>query len=246
MAAYGSAHLVGSIPLRNAEDALEAAAHVLGERALRLPDGETGPRADWIVWQYPVLNACPEFEVCPPGHHPYQSLPRLRLRSTTTDAVVLGELGYVTAARVGYEIFSRLKRERIVPAHCRFQISLPTPLSPIAAFIDPADQSQVEPVYEQRLLEELDEILAVLPHDQLAIQWDTNFEFAMLVGELPCWFSDVRAGIVERLLRIGSRVPESVELGYHLCHGHDRPYLPAGRDSRARVEIGRASCRERV
>ena len=27
----------------------------LGDRVRRLPDGETGPRADWIVWQYPVL-----------------------------------------------------------------------------------------------------------------------------------------------------------------------------------------------
>ena len=32
-----------------------------------MPDGETGPRSDWIVWQYPVLSSRPEFEVCPPG-----------------------------------------------------------------------------------------------------------------------------------------------------------------------------------
>jgi hypothetical protein len=33
------------------------------------------------------------------------------------------------------------------------------------------------------------------------------------------WFTDVHGGILERLRRLGERVPPGVELGYHLCYG---------------------------
>ena len=67
MAATGGALMVGSIPLRSTEDVFRTVAGALGDRLRRIPDGETGPRSDWIVWQYPVLNARPQFEVCPRG-----------------------------------------------------------------------------------------------------------------------------------------------------------------------------------
>jgi ubiquinone/menaquinone biosynthesis C-methylase UbiE len=119
-------------------------------------------------------------------------------------------------------------------------VSLPTPLSPICAFVSDGDQAVIEPLYEQRLLEELSEITATLPQDQLAIQWDANFEFAMLDGALPSWFSDVRAGVVERLLRLGSHVPNHVELGYHFCHGHNRPHPPKGREVKSQTDVANA------
>ena len=65
--ASGGVLLVGSVPLRSAEEVFQVMAAELGDRVRHLPDGETGPRSDWIVWQYPVLSSRPEFEVCPPG-----------------------------------------------------------------------------------------------------------------------------------------------------------------------------------
>src|SRR5215813_14884154 len=60
-------HLVGSVPLSSSEEVFRTAAEGLGDRLRRVPDGETGPRSDWIVWQYPVLSARPQFEVGPPA-----------------------------------------------------------------------------------------------------------------------------------------------------------------------------------
>jgi SAM-dependent methyltransferase len=154
--------------------------------------------------------------------------------------VSFGELGYAAAARDSYQVFARLKRAKMIPEHCRLQVSLPSPLSPISAFISSTDQAVIEPIYERRLLEELAEISETLPHDQLAVQWDANFEFAMLDGSLSAWFDDVQAGVVERLVRLGSRVPDDVELGFHLCHGHSRPYGPPGRDVRTKVLVANA------
>ncbi|MEP6659433.1 MAG: class I SAM-dependent methyltransferase [Acidimicrobiales bacterium] len=239
--AAGGALLVGSVPLRNADEVFHTVARALGDRIKRLPDGETGPRSDWIVWQYPVLSSRPEFEVCPPGDHPYRSLPRLRLRDGAAAAALRFEdLGYSQAAIASYQVFARLKRDGLIPAHIRFQVSLPTPLAPISAFIAPEHQAVIEPIYEARLLDEVTAIVDAVPHDQLAIQWDTNFEFAMLDGTLPTWFEDVRAGIVERLLRIARRVPADVQLGYHFCHGHERLDRERAHDARSMVEIANA------
>src|SRR5687768_1452447 len=92
--APGGVLLVGSVPLRSAEEVFHTMAGALGDRARRIPDGETGPRADWIVWQYPVLSSRPEFEVCPPADHAYRSLPRLRLcDGANPDTIRFEDLG---------------------------------------------------------------------------------------------------------------------------------------------------------
>jgi ubiquinone/menaquinone biosynthesis C-methylase UbiE len=213
-------HLVGSLPAENAERAFRIVADEVGDRIRRLPDGETGPRADWIVWQYPVLSARPEFEIGPPELGFYRPLPRLKLRSDVdASGLRFGTLGYATAARASFRDFALLKRDGVIPSSARFQVSLPTPLAPISAFVALSDQAAVEGPYESRMLAELAEIIETIPRDQLAIQWDTNFEFGMLEGVFPAWFEDVKAGILERLLRISRRVPPDVELGFHLCYG---------------------------
>jgi len=233
-------HLVGSVPLASPEDVFRTVAAGLGDRLRRVPDGETGPRADWIVWQYPVLSAQPQFEVGPPGPGPqYRALPRLRLRSgERADGIRLENLGYAQAAIASYRVFARLKRDGAIPAACRFQVSLPTPLAPISAFVAAEDQAALEPIYEARMLAELAEIVGAIPHEQLAIQWDTNVELGMLEGVLPVWFADVRGGILERLLRLSRHVPPAVELGYHLCYGDSqRRYLAEPADAGKLVQI---------
>lgn len=236
------AHLVGSVPLANADEVFRTVAAGLGDRLRRLPDGETGPRADWIVWQYPVLSSRSQFEVAPPAPGFYRALPRLRLRPGEDGADLrLGSLGYAEAALGSYATFAALKRDGVVPRGCRFQVSLPTPLAPVSAFVALADQEAVERAYEAAMTVELEQILDRVPHEQLALQWDTNFEFGMLDGHFPVWFDDVRAGVLERLLRLGRFVPPEVELGYHFCHGHDEQAarrLPA--DAGRMVEVGNA------
>jgi SAM-dependent methyltransferase len=236
------AHLVGSVPLSDAEHVFRTVGRELGDRLRRLPDGETGPRADWIVWQYPVLSSRPEFEVAPPTPYAYRALPRLRLRSGESgDDLAFEQLGYAEAALSSFRTFSVLKRDGEVPRGCRFQVSLPTPLAPISAFVSLDDQALAERAYEAAVVLEVERILADLPHDQLALQWDTNVEFGMLEGDVPVWFEDVRAGILERLIRLGRLVPPDVELGFHFCLGHDetRPrHVPA--DLASMVEIGNA------
>src|SRR5437867_246591 len=235
-------HLVGSVPRAGPEAVFRAIAAEIGDRVRRIPDGETGPRSDWIVWQLPVFTTQRQLEVVPPGPDSWRPLPRVRLADgARPESVTFGALGYADAAISSYRVFARLKRDGLVPVGCRFQVCLPTPVAPISAFVVPEHQVLLEPVYEAQLLGELRAILEDVPTDQLAIQWDTNFEFGMLEGIFPVWFDDVKGGILERLLRLSRHITPDVELGYHFCYGdvqHRHFKEPA--DTRKLVEVANA------
>ncbi len=232
-------HLVGSVPLASAEVVFRTVAGEIGDRLRRIPDGETGPRSDWIVWQLPVFTSQPQLEVVPPGPDSWRPLPRVRVaEGARADSVIFEALGYADAAIASYRVFARLKRDGHIPVACRFQVSLPTPIAPVTAFVVPDYQGVLERAYEERLLRELRLILQEVPHDQLAVQWDTNFEFAMLEGLFPVWFEDVKGGILERLLRLSRQVPPDVELGYHLCYGDVRHrHFKEPADTRKLVDV---------
>ena len=208
-------HLVGSVPMADSATVLRTCAEHLAGHISRLPDGETGSRANWIAWQRAVFSACGQLQTT--GDEPTASF---RLKPGIAAAEVsLGDLGYAAAAHASYEAFARLKSEGAIPAQLRFQVSLPTPLAPVQLYIDADDRAAFEPIYERAMQIELDGILDVIPHDQLAIQWDTAVEFGVLEGVFPAFFDNPFEAIVERLLRLGLAVPETVELGYHLCYG---------------------------
>jgi hypothetical protein len=212
-------HLVGSVPLENAEQVFRTANDILGGRLRRIPDGETGVRTNWIGWQAGVLMQHPLFERVPTDSA-YSPLPHFRLRAPTpAEAIRFENLGYADAARASWATFQRLRQAGALPAGTRFQVSLPTAVATVAFFVTPADQAATEPGYEARLLEELREITETVPHDQLAIQWDVAVEFGILEGVFPTGLQADEAGLIARLVRLGEAVPADVELGYHLCYG---------------------------
>ncbi|MSQ71698.1 MAG: hypothetical protein EXR27_10495 [Betaproteobacteria bacterium] len=110
----------------------------------------------------------------------------------------------------------------MIPPSTRFQISLPTPLAPVGNYGVLRDMADLEGPWERQLLRELDLVLAAIPPLKLAVQWDVAKEILMLEGVFPAHFMPLMEGIIERLARLGDHVPESVELGYHLCYGDHR------------------------
>ena len=106
----------------------------------------------------------------------------------------------------------------------RFQVSLPTPVNCLAMVVAKGDVPAVETAYEAALLAEVDAIVGAIPPQDLAIQWDTPWDVRVWDGSLPAflvqpWFTPPREGVLDRLARLGSHVPEPVQLGYHFCHG---------------------------
>jgi hypothetical protein len=214
-------HLVGSIPLGDAENVFRTTASTLGTRLRRVTDGETGGRLDWIVWQLHRLMQHPQFEVVEPGPRNYAPNPRVAVRDgIELTEVEFGALGYADEARPSWELFSRLRDEGVIPPSWRFQVSLPTPMAPIHAFVVPGQEVALEPLYEEAMRRDVEEITSFVPADSLSIQWDVAAEFGVLEGVFPPFFpEEPEDGVVNRLTRYASWVPGDVELGYHLCYG---------------------------
>ena len=200
-------HLVGSVPLGGAEEVFRTVAGVLGDRLRRIPDGETGPRSDWIGWQYPVFSSQPQFEPGPPGaSSSYRALPQLRLRSgVAADGMSFDELGYASAAMSSYAIFARLRGEGVVPAHCRFLVSLPTPLAPVSAFVALEHQADLEPVYEAQMAREVERILDAIPHDRARDPVGRPLRVRDARGRDRGLVRRRASGVLERLLRLAAR-----------------------------------------
>ncbi len=221
------AHLVGSINFDDAETTMRTAAAELGAHLKRIPDGEVGERFHWIVFQAGRLAEAAGIERVGDTPIPLRMLDArpVRLAAGVRAAdLKLGPLGYAEAALDSWKIFARLQAEGVIPARTRFQVSLPTPVGVVASMVRAEDRAEIEPVYEAALAAELDQILAAIPHDLLAIQWDAALEFAILEQPeaTPArieWFSDAWAGTTERLARQIDRVPADVEVGVHLCYG---------------------------
>jgi hypothetical protein len=229
----GFAHLVGSVNLPDAESTFTIVSRHLGNRLHRIPDGEVGDRYYWIQFQKDYFDAT--LGLARVGDTPFYIRERFDGRPIALDGSVAAEdlelpgLGYADAAIESYATFAALKSEGRIPSEVRFQVSLPTPAGVVGSFFHAENRAALEPVYEHALMGELTRILDAVPHDQLAIQWDTALEFGMLEKaqirgyEITSWFGDthdeVLAGVLERAVRQAAAVPRDVEVGYHLCYG---------------------------
>lgn len=113
-----------------------------------------------------------------------------------------------------------------MPAGVRFQVSLPTPLAVISSFFHGDDRAAIEPVYTSAIVRELDRILAAIPHEDLAVQWDVASEMGIIeraagYGSVmeAWWPGDPFDGLASRLAALVDAVPADVEVGVHLCYG---------------------------
>lgn len=222
--------LVGSVNYDDAETTMRTAAGILGPQLRRIPDGEVGIRFHWIMFQPDVLGQAEGIERVGAERIPFGAgLDARPLRisdGVDAAAIVLPPLGYAAAALASYEVFRRLREEGAIAQGVRFQVSLPTPLAVISSFFSGEDRVAIEPVYTTAIRRELAEILAAIPHDDLAIQWDVASEMGIIeraagYGKVmeAWWPGDPFDGLVQRLAALVDAVPAEVEAGVHLCYG---------------------------
>lgn len=146
-------HFIGSIGLEDTETVFRSIAGLVGNKAKRYPDGETGERHYWIVWQGKIFAEHPSFELSSsqPPVRPNDTLVLKRYKLSDDiqpGEIVFEAIGYAREALASYQIFSRLKYEGVIPPQVKFQVSLPTPLAVVATFVDPAHAAGVEPAYD--------------------------------------------------------------------------------------------------
>jgi len=218
-------HLVGSIPLSNAAEVFETVAQLLGPKAPRIPDGETGARSEWMGWLEPLFATHPQFENT--GESVFRGYLSYKYRvraGVALDAVRFDNLPHAAIAAESYREFARLKAAGTIPAATRFLFPIAHPITPTWRFIAEDQQDVLGPRYEEALLAEVDKMCAAIPHGELAIQWDCASQiFRTLQVGAPTRYGASKAEMLERLSRwtiaLGERVPPRVDLVYHLCYG---------------------------
>ena len=218
-------HFVGQVSLETVENVLRTISSALGERTLRLPDGEVGSKQGWINTQHRVFERHPDFESVeaePDWRTPNRRRRHFRLKPGVSmpDAAKFGPLGYAEWARESYEVFSRLKSEGTLPGAARLKIAIPSPYDNLNYAIEHHDFPKVRAVYETLLFAEVAEIARSIPHRDLAIQWDVAHEFEALASNAAVFYPITHDEVVELLIRIGRTVPQDIELGYHCCYGN--------------------------
>lgn len=222
--------LVGSVNYDDAETTIRTAAEVLGPRLRRIPDGEVGKRFHWIMFQPDVIANAEGIERIGDEPIPFKAgidARPLRIADGVDAASIqLPPLGYADAAIESYAVFTRLRDEGVVPVGTRFQVSLPTTVAVVSSFFFGDDRAAIDPVYTAALLREVEAILAAIPHDDLAIQWDVASEMGVIEAAPAFgrvmdvwWEGDPFPGLVSRLAAFIDAVPADVEVGVHLCYG---------------------------
>jgi methionine synthase II (cobalamin-independent) len=214
-------HLVGSMNLPSSEEAMTSASAVMGEALLRLPDGEPGPRRGWVFYQRSMFTHN-RFLDAPGDAGPGRAdvlAPRVLRAGVNPKDIEFPELGYAREARNSYQWFAQARRESRIPAHLRFQVSLPTPYVCLVSAVDPRAIAQVEPAYEAAMFREVAMICDDIPHEDLAIQWDICIEMVLFDGRSPLPWRFSESEQRARLHRLTAAVPRDVHLGLHLCYG---------------------------
>jgi hypothetical protein len=220
-------HMVGSIPLDDAETVFRTLGSRIGGHVERIPDGETGRRQRWISFINDQLKANPDFVIdksIPPfefkqwdGKVVY-SIERLTFAPGADPSRVEFRTGYADDAIRNYAAFDRLQADGVIPAGVKYQICMATPLAIAYNFIAPSIYEPFVAVYTEHLADEFRRIAGALPHDRISYQWDVCQEVLMWEGYYD-QFPGYRDQIFSVLGRIGDMVPGDVDVGYHLCYG---------------------------
>src|SRR5262245_7920792 len=229
--------LVGSVPLDTSMEVFRTFGVPLGKHLAALPDGEVGPRRHWISRvHYQVFAGHPDLEIVRRPRPDDAGVERLDPRDSSdswlfkvkdgVDQVRFGDpgwrLGYTREAVNSYFLFQALREKGELPAHLRFQVSLPmvNSLVPPRVFPAVADLDKIKPGLEAALRAEVAKIVELIPNKDLAIQWDCSTELQDAYGAIAALPPE---GMIERnvgqVRALSAAIPDDVALGYHLCFG---------------------------
>ncbi|KAI1271328.1 hypothetical protein F5Y07DRAFT_383164 [Xylaria sp. FL0933] len=217
--------MVGSVPATSPTEVFMRLTTALPNRLQAIPDGETGERLNYIGWQlqrFPRVARRNELGGIP--------LPESEAGLPTFTLADIEPTAYDEVALSSYNEFKRLRDQNIISSNVRFQICLPSPYNVLTGHLKPELVNAIEPLYEQRFGEAIDRIVAEIPHNDMVIQWDLCFEMTALEFERgrlhdtwhQAYFKSaggVLQGLVDRVVRLGERIPSDVKLAFHLCYG---------------------------
>ncbi|MDL9935238.1 hypothetical protein QSJ18_00620 [Gordonia sp. ABSL1-1] len=224
-------YLTGSINVPTVEDAFTLVGRDFQPGVVRVPDGEPGPRANWVLTQADHFLANATLDVVDG---------RARVRPGT--AVSFDAIDYHTVAADSYQRFREARDNGALTPDSRFLVSIPTPFNAVNSFVELDSQVEVAIAYEERLAQSVARLQELIPPSDLAVQWDLPTELATVEG----WFPNPYAGpeaILRATARLAEWVHDDAELTFHLCYGDSKfgasPFMGDPPDAEAAARGGR-------
>lgn len=213
-----AAHLVGSIPMDDAEAAMSVALDRLGPHLHTLPDGETGERSDWIIHIVESLRDHPDLEVREEGQWSDYD-------DTLTHKVRLGhsldgrdlDLGHVAAFEDSFPVFERLREER-GDDDLSFQVGIPSDLDMALFTLGPTGPLLHRWPFTVATLREIHAIHRRAGQD-VVFQIELPAELVAVTRTPRPLQPLVAAWLARGIVRLARRAPAGARFGLHLCLG---------------------------
>jgi hypothetical protein len=233
--------LVGGVPGNSAEEVFRVVAPILGDLAIGLTDGEFGIRRFWIF--FVAINTWdkhPDLHLIRPNPQPlpgfpewlppdYYACPWWGAKPGVQKLRPVETLGYPAEALASYKVFCRLRDEGVIPRGVRFQQSLPFPDDAARIVTNNAhNMDLMVDAYIDVMKRDVAKLCAAIPHDDLVLQWDINWETVALehgdyMPDVPPMQFEPTAEPMDRFVRyvreLNSPIPKTVPVGMHLCYG---------------------------
>ncbi len=203
-------YLTGSINVPTVDDAFTLVGGRLQPGVTRVPDGEPGDRANWVLVHSAHFLANPTLDI---------EDGRARVRAGTP--VAFGEVDYHSSAIASYADFRAARDAGVLAADSRFLVSIATPFNAVNSFVHFDSQVEVALAYEGALRRSVEAIQDAIPAADLAIQWDLPTELATIEGWFPNPYGDTEP-VLAATARLAGWVREGVELTFHLCYGDSK------------------------
>lgn len=200
-------------------------------RLRRVPDGETGKRNYFIQFQAPFFLVAPEMVP------EFKMNSELVMKDFTAEQVKEGveklnasprKTTYEDFAIASYQDFKKLRDEGVIPKATKFQVSMPTHINAIMAFVQRDFQAEVEPIYKEALYQAMRNIQDAIPHQDLSFQIDIASEYIFLenLAMFKPWFYNDEKDFDKRkeyihdyIVKQIGLIDQDVEVGLHNCYG---------------------------
>ncbi len=238
MSYRNSFYLTGSINQPTVDDAFRFVGSRLQPAVTRVPDGEPGDRANWVLTQTSHFLDNQTLDVVEVDG---RRLARL-LPGTTAGDVTFARFSYQDHAADSYQLFRHARDRGELAPDSKFLVSIPTPFNAVNFFVEFGSQVEVARAYEKPLRDSVEAIQAAIPHEDLVIQWDLPVEDATVEGWFPNPYHDFEE-IYAVTARPASWVHDDVELTFHLCYGDSKfgasPFMGDPPDELAAARGGR-------
>lgn len=213
-----SAHLVGSLPGGDADDAMRLALNTLGASLQTLPDGETGERHNWIIHIIEAMRTHPDLEVKKEGDwSDYDKTPVFRVRKGHTLRADSLDFGHVKTFEENWPVFERLRTEQGKP-DLAFQAGVPGDFDMALFTLGPAGAFRHRSAFRRATLREIREIYRRAGKNvvfQIEIPAELAFVARMPAPARPLMAASMARGVA-RLVQLS---PAGARFGIHLCLG---------------------------